>query len=169
MSATQELTDATKTWIDLASEIYGRRFIMPLISLNLKGAVAGQASASRWFVKYNFELYMQNKVDFINRTVPHEIAHLIANAIAGRRVKPHGWEWRNVMVKLGVKDITRCHSYDLTGLTRGRSRPYIYTCGCREYPLTALLHSRLQKGSHRKCMRCGQRLTFKEARYVIAA
>jgi len=168
MSATQELTDITKTWIDLASEIYGRRFIMPEISLNLKGACAGQASFSCWLVKYNFELYMQNKVDFINRTVPHEIAHLIARTVYGMWIKSHGVEWQSVMRKFGIEP-KRCHSYDLTGIKKGRSRPYVYTCGCREYNITSLLHNRMQKGSHRKCLRCGGRLQFKEVRFEVAA
>ena len=159
MSVLQELTDTTRTWVELASEIYGRKFRMPSVSIELGGACAGKANYSRWLVKYNPEIYLRHKSDFENRTVPHEIAHLIAHTLAGKRVKPHGWEWQNVMHKLGV-DAARCHNYNVEGISRHHPRPYVYSCNCREHKLTSILHNRIQKGNWRKCLACGTRISF---------
>lgn len=160
MSILHELTDATKTWIELGSEIYGRKFRMPTVSIDLGGACAGKANYTRWMVKYNADLYLRHKVDFLNRTVPHEVAHLIAYSLAGHRVKPHGWEWKNVMHKLGVADDSRTHNYNVEGLANRRARPYIYACRCKEHKLTSVLHNRIQAGNWRRCLKCGARVEF---------
>jgi len=160
-SVLKELTDCTKTWIDLASEIYGRKFVMPSVSIALSGAVAGRACYSRWMLKFNPDIYSRHQDDFSNRTVPHEIAHLIAYVLnAGKRPKPHGFEWQQVMIKLGVKDATRCHHYNIEGLARRRERPYIYSCSCAVHRLTSILHKRIQQGQTRTCNRCRMRVVF---------
>ena len=159
MNERQELIDCTKTWIDLAGEVYGREFRMPHVSIDLSGVCAGRACYANWTVKFNLELYRRNKDDFSNRTVPHEVAHLIAYTLnGGMRPKPHGYEWQSVMRKLGIKDITRCHSYDVAGLINRRPRPYVYACGCTEHHVTSNIHSKIQAGQERVCRKCRQRI-----------
>ena len=35
-------------------------------------------------------------------TLLHEISHLVAHQCYGKKIRPHGWEWRKVAVALGV-------------------------------------------------------------------
>lgn len=160
-----ELKEATTEWINKANQIFGRTFPMPMISLRLKGGTAGLAYSWEWMIKYNPEIYIRHKEDFKNRTVPHELAHLIVNTLYGR-VKSHGREWRSVMHKLGIKEVTRCHSYDVTGIKNTRSRPFVYACGCREFNMTKTLHRKMLMGQTRTCLKCRTRLTYKRTEMV---
>ncbi len=47
----------------------------------------------------------------IDRTLRHELAHILAQFRAGRRrISPHGAEWQRACVDLGVADEKRCHN-----------------------------------------------------------
>ncbi|HEV3394003.1 MAG TPA: SprT-like domain-containing protein, partial [Chthoniobacterales bacterium] len=70
--------------------------------------------------------------DEIERTLRHELAHLLAQWRAGRRrIAPHGSEWRQACRDLGIADEARCHN--LPFVTKAYSRRYIYRCpNCKE-------------------------------------
>ncbi|PYL23739.1 MAG: hypothetical protein DMF37_09095 [Verrucomicrobia bacterium] len=71
----------------------------------------------------------------IDRTLRHELAHLLAQFRAGRRrVLPHGAEWRQACHDLGIADETRCHN--LPFAAKRYSPRFIYRCpNCRrEFP-----------------------------------
>ncbi|HEY3663389.1 MAG TPA: SprT-like domain-containing protein [Chthoniobacterales bacterium] len=73
----------------------------------------------------------------IDRTLRHELAHLLAQARAGRRrIAPHGAEWRRACADLGIAHESRCH--DLPFPARRLARRYLYVCShCRrEFPRT---------------------------------
>lgn len=63
----------------------------------------------------------------VDRTMRHELAHLVAYARAGRRrIEPHGREWRQACVELGIPEEPRCHDLPLP---RRRQKPkYAYQC-----------------------------------------
>lgn len=158
-STYQELEAATKAWMDKASAIYGQSFIIPHIRMNIRGCTAGRANFAKWELQYNPVLFIQNKQDFIASTIPHEIAHLVANAMSrSGRVKPHGYEWREVMYKLGISKASRCHSYDTSKLYTARPRPYVYACKCKEHRLTSIIHRRIVAGQTRSCLHCHTRV-----------
>jgi predicted SprT family Zn-dependent metalloprotease len=47
----------------------------------------------------------------VNRTLRHELAHLLAQfRIGRRRIAPHGPEWRQACRDLGIADEERCHN-----------------------------------------------------------
>lgn len=117
---------------------YGQKFPMPIVSYELRGTVAGYANYRRWSIRLNFELMMQNVDEFIERTVPHELAHLITDRVypeahqrgwSGKR-EVHGPKWQSVCAVLGMTDITRCHSYDTTAtkVVRSNSRQIPFHC-----------------------------------------
>lgn len=65
--------------------------------------------------------------DEIDRTLLHEVAHLLAHERAGRRrIAPHGPEWRRACEDLGLREETRCHSLPLP--RRKLARPHRYRC-----------------------------------------
>jgi SprT protein len=159
MNDLNELTALTKSFIDKANQIYGRTFSVPTVSFGLRGGVAGTANYGYNLIRYNHELYTRNKDDFKARTVPHEVAHLVARTMYGN-IKPHGREWRSVMHRLGVQEVTRCHSYDVNGVKSARSRPFVYACGCQEFKLTSTIHRRILMGQTRTCLKCRKKIVF---------
>ena len=73
----------------------------------------------------------------IDRTLRHELAHLLAQARAcRRRIAPHGAEWRRACADLGIAGETRCHTLPFP--IRRQARRYLYACPkCfREFPRT---------------------------------
>ena len=61
------------------------------------------------------------------RTLMHELAHLIANYRAsGSRIQPHGLEWQEACSELGIPGEKRCH--DLPLATREVKRKHAYRC-----------------------------------------
>ena len=67
----------------------------------------------------------------IERTLQHELAHILAQFRAGRRrILPHGVEWRLACRDLGISDEKRCHNLPFP--VSERARRYLYRCpGCR--------------------------------------
>ncbi len=61
----------------------------------------------------------------IERTLRHELAHLLANARAGkRRIAPHGREWRKACRDLGLVDEKRTHTLPFPRSERRRRHRY---------------------------------------------
>ena len=95
---------------------------------------AGRADARTCSVSLNPRLREHGATE-IDRTLRHELAHLLAHARAGRRrIQPHGTEWRAACRDLGIADETRCHSLPFP--IRQRARRLLYRCrSCaREFP-----------------------------------
>lgn len=68
----------------------------------------------------------------IDRTLRHELAHLLAQFRAGRRrVLPHGEEWQQACRDLGIADEKRCHNLPFPA--RRYTPRFIYRCpNCRQ-------------------------------------
>src|SRR5207302_2099406 len=64
----------------------------------------------------------------IDRTLRHELAHLMAQFRAGRRrILPHGAEWRKACRDLGLDGERACHKLPLAA--RSIARRFLYRCG----------------------------------------
>ncbi|HEU5314243.1 MAG TPA: SprT-like domain-containing protein [Candidatus Udaeobacter sp.] len=71
----------------------------------------------------------------IDRTLRHELAHILAQFRAGRRrIPPHGADWQQACVDLGIADEKRCHNLPFPARTY--TAQFIYRCpNCRqEFP-----------------------------------
>ena len=68
----------------------------------------------------------------VDRTLRHELAHLLAQwRIGRRRIAPHGIEWRQACRDLGIADEARCHN--LPFATKTYATRYVYRCpNCKE-------------------------------------
>lgn len=87
---------------------------------------AGRADFYHNLISLNPRLREHGEAE-IDRTLRHELAHLLAHARAGRRrISPHGREWREACRDLGIGDEQRCHSLPFP--TSRRARRYIYRC-----------------------------------------
>jgi SprT protein len=63
----------------------------------------------------------------IDRTLRHELAHILAQFRAGRRrILAHGDEWRLACRDLGIADEKRCHNLPFP--VSERARRYLYAC-----------------------------------------
>jgi SprT protein len=98
-------------------------------SPRLKSA-AGRADYRKKLVSLNPRLAQHGEKE-IDRTLRHELAHLLAQFRAGRRrISPHGSEWRQACRDLGVGDEQRCHNLPFPIIERARR--FLYKCpSCR--------------------------------------
>lgn len=133
----------------------------PAIRFDLRGKSAGQARTGGGkgpLIRYNRILLMRHTEEFLQRTVPHEVAHLVAFRLCGTGIRPHGPEWGAIMKLFGAAP-ERCHSYDVEDLQTRRLRRYLYRCACRAHELTSIRHNRIEAGQVYHCRSCGQALT----------
>lgn len=95
---------------------------------------AGHAALRERLISLNPRLQEHGFAE-IERTLRHELAHLLAHHRAGRRrISPHGPEWRKACSDLGIPGEARCHTLPLAS---ARFMPrYLYRCArCgREFP-----------------------------------
>ena len=129
------------------------------IDFSLRGRCAGQARVDcngRTSLRLNQQLLAENLEDFLSRTIPHEVAHLVVNWQArnrNQRPRPHGPEWQAVMQNCYNLSPKRCHSYQTTP-ARVVPKPYLYTCNCREHRLTNIMHKRISRSYQALCKVC---------------
>ena len=89
-------------------------------------SAAGRADSRRKIVSLNPRLREHDAAE-IDRTLRHELAHLLAQFRAGRRrVPPHGAEWRKACHDLGIADEARCHTLPFP--IQRRARRFLYRC-----------------------------------------
>jgi SprT protein len=94
---------------------------------------AGRADYRQKLISLNPRLF--EHPGEIDRTLRHELAHILAQSRAGRhRFAPHGAEWRQACRDLGIADEKRCHN--LPFASRTYSPRFVYRCpNCRqEFP-----------------------------------
>ena len=99
-------------------------------------SAAGRADSRRGLISLNPRLQAHG-ADEIDRTLRHELAHLLAQFRAGReRITPHGNEWRRACSDLGIADEVRCHTLPFP--VQKRAARFVYRCPqCRtDYPRT---------------------------------
>ena len=87
---------------------------------------AGLAGYARSTVTLNPKLAQFGEAE-IDKTLRHELGHLLAQHRAGRRrIAPHGAEWKQACRDLGLPDEKRCHELPLP---RTKMRPrHTYRC-----------------------------------------
>ncbi|NCA88240.1 MAG: hypothetical protein EOM92_04790 [Gammaproteobacteria bacterium] len=150
----------TLTLLERAARHFGLLTPRVEIRCDLRGRGAGQVrrqAGQLWTVRYNPALLARHGEDFLARTVPHEVAHIIAFHRHGPRIQPHGPEWQAIMRLFGVPP-TRCHDYDVSDLQTRTLDRFPYRCGCRSHLLTSIRHHRIQRGQRYLCRACGQAL-----------
>ncbi len=108
-------------------------------------------------IRYNAVLLEENGDHFLNRTVPHEVAHIVARRQFGKRIRPHGKEWREVM-RLFNAESSRCHNYDTTRSSRRQMKRFTYRCTCQTHQLSSVRHNRVLRGQTYLCVSCKQPL-----------
>jgi SprT protein len=89
-------------------------------------SAAGHANSRRALISLNPRLHNHGAAE-IDRTLRHELAHLLAQSRVGRRrIPPHGMEWRAACRDLEIADEVRCHKLPFP--VSERARRFIYKC-----------------------------------------
>ncbi|WP_217477010.1 SprT family zinc-dependent metalloprotease [Stutzerimonas stutzeri] len=155
----EQLHARVEACYQLAETFFNRRFERPQISFKLRGQKAGVAHLHSNLLRFNAQLYRENREHFLKQTVAHEVAHLVAHQMFGGGIRPHGEEWQLIM--RGVYELVpdRCHTYEVS--RRPVSR-YIYRCACsgQDFPFTAQRHALVRKGRRYFCRSCRTTLVF---------
>ncbi len=88
-------------------------------------STAGYASHPSWRIELNPRLHeFEGQVE---RTLCHELAHLVAYHRAGRRrIEPHGGEWKTACADLGIPGESARHTLPLP--RHEVKRNYSYSC-----------------------------------------
>lgn len=154
----KQLLDRLEECYLLAEQHFAQAFERPEVSLDLRGQKAGVAYLQRNLLRFNEQLYRENHQHFLQQTVPHEVAHLLAQALYGDRIRPHGREWQGLMTGLFGLPAHRCHDY---AVPQRRRTDYLYRCGCpNKMPFTPQRHALVRRGRRYSCRRCGDMLHF---------
>jgi SprT protein len=87
-------------------------------------STAGMAYSAKSLITLNPRLHEFGDAE-IDRTLRHELAHLLAHERAGRRrIEPHGPEWRRACRDLGIPDERRTHDLPLPRHSIRRNHHY---------------------------------------------
>ncbi len=124
---------------------------------------AGRADFGKALITLNPLLEAHGAAE-TDRTLRHELAHLLAHARAGRRrISPHGREWRTACSDLGIADEARCHTLPFP--VQRRARLFRYRCAhCgAEFPRVRRIRRALACGT---CCRRHNRGRF-DARFRL--
>jgi SprT protein len=128
-----------------------------------KSATAGFVMPMKNNVVYlNRDLLESNIPHFVDNTIPHEVAHLFAFAVAmkQKRLEPaHGKTWKKVMRNVYGLEPEVFHKLDTSISPTGRKK-YKYICRCQKHLVGSRVHNRIETGSIYKCRYCKTDLTF---------
>jgi len=128
MTRDEALETQAKGWL----EQLGLTGMMKVLTVEWNSrlrSTAGYARHPKWAIELNPRL--REFDGQVERTLKHELAHLIAYHRSGRRrIEPHGVEWRQACADLGIPDERACHTLPLPRKTVTRSLAYVCP-GCQ--------------------------------------
>lgn len=151
----------------LANRQYQSQFEPIEVVFNLRGRTAGMYKVKivgrEEFrqIRFNPWLFAKYEEDSWLNTIPHEVAHYIADCLYGfSRIKPHGREWQQIMKGFGAEPVVRAN-YDMSGIPTRQVRRFGYRCGCRLIELSSHRHKKIQRGVQQYlCRECRQPLVL---------
>ena len=161
----QQIIERVAELLLQSAQHFDRSFKPIDIRFDLSGRVSGMyvRKHKQRYLRFNPYIFSKYFADSLTSTVPHEVAHYVADMIFGlRNIRPHGREWQAIMHKLGVEPRVT-GNYDLDGIPVKRQRRFAYVCNCMSHQLTTVRHNRIVKKQARYfCRKCGVALTQQE-------
>ena len=154
-----KVVDMTRRLIEQAENQFHVPIPPPVLRFDLKGGAAGMVVFSRTgpLIRYNRQMLEENGESFLEQTVPHEVAHLVARTLYGIGIRPHGPEWKSIMAFFDAP-AHRCHHFNTSSSRHRRMRYFHYRCDCRDHRLSAIRHNRCRTGVTYLCRLCGSPL-----------
>lgn len=133
--------------MDRANRALNRCFAMPRCEFDVRGTTAGLANSTEWRLSFNLDIAARHWEEFCSRTIPHECAHIVADAFYFKRCM-HGREWKHIMQAVYGLEPSRCHKYDVTGLRAKRVQRHFYKCDCEKHiRVGTKFHNRIMRGN----------------------
>lgn len=159
----QQVLDKTRYYVALANTLMSLKLEDISVKFDLKGKSSGMfvVKQNQHYIRYNEMIFSAYYEDSLTNTVAHEVAHYVVFSIWGlKTVKPHGNEWRKVMVLFGLKpEVTS--DYDITHIPLNQQRRFEYSCACMTHQLTTTRHNKVQKRKAiYSCRQCRQPLKY---------
>lgn len=165
------VADEVERLIKQAAQRYGQYFENIDVLFNLRGKAAGMYRVKKsrsWLnpyptferhIRFNPWLFAKYPEDSWSNTIPHEVAHYIADCRFGlANIRPHGREWQQIMTDFGAEPSVTVQ-YDLSDIPTRKQRKYTYHCGCREVQISAIRHHRMSTHQQQyRCRDCSQML-----------
>lgn len=156
-SQKQAVVAETNRRIDEAGILFNMSLPYLPVTFDLKGKCAGmyKAVGDHRLIRFNPWLFAKYFEESFSNTVPHEVAHYVVHMMWGSKgIKPHGREWRDIMLALGVSP-KATNNYDLDGVPKRSYRRYRYRCGCKMHELTIIRHKKIvHQGARYYCKSC---------------
>lgn len=157
-----EVINRTSSLINSASAMFSHQLPLIRVRFDLRGRSAGMFRVRDKVpeIRYNPYIFARYYRSNLSQTVPHEVAHYVVHELFGTRgIKPHGHEWRQVMIAFGCEPKVTCE-YDLTGIPFRRTRRYLYRCQCGDHEISGIRHNRMiRHGVKYLCRACKHPLT----------
>ncbi len=144
-----------------AVDAIGHDFIMPSLTFNQRGKIAGSAVLQKNLIKLNPVLFNDNVNEFLAEVIPHELAHILVYQRFGK-VKPHGIEWQRMMVDVfNIKPDVK-HTLDVSKV---QGKMFDYVCSCGSVKLSVRRHNKVVRGKQQyQCMKCRELLKYSNAK-----
>ena len=111
-------------------------------------STAGRAWLQTGLVEFSTSLYEANTDAFMEDTIPHEVAHIIAYRVYGS--SGHDAAWKQVCYALG-SNTSRLHSFK-TNKNNGTAM----RCGCMTHYFSPQRMAWVRKGKVYSCKHCNQ-------------
>ncbi len=158
----QQVINRTADLLRQCTQHFDHDFKPIEIRFDLRGRTSGMyvLKNRQRYLRFNPFIFAKYFEDSMATTVPHEVAHYVADMLFGfKNILPHGKEWQAIMGKLGVEPRVT-GNYDLSGIAVKRQRRFTYVCECMSHELTAVRHNRISRGKAQYfCRKCGDRLS----------
>ena len=139
--------ERTGFYIEQAGDIFNRSFPAVKVLFDLSGRAAGiyRVRQDVREIRYNPWIFSKFFDDNLANTVPHEVAHYVADRVYGQaRIRPHGREWKGIMLAFGAEPVRTC-DYDLSGIPGRNFRTFAYRCQCSDHAFTSRRHNQVVK------------------------
>jgi SprT protein len=147
-----KIREVGERYFVMAEGIFGKTIKRPDYLFDIRGVTAGMACFGPWTMRFNMHISRTHFDDYMARTVPHEVAHMVEKAVYG--TSGHKAPWKRIMRRFGCEP-SRCHSYDDLRTASGKTRPKI-TCRCGEREIGPIVYKRVVKGVIYRCKTCKQ-------------
>ncbi|MBL9133918.1 MAG: SprT-like domain-containing protein [Verrucomicrobiaceae bacterium] len=119
----ETLEEQARVWLEQLGLPGAKKLLRVEWNTRLR-STAGYAHYPHWRIELNPRL--REFDGQVERTLKHELAHLIAYHRSGRRIEPHGPEWRMACADLGIPGERARHSLPLP--RKEVARKLVYVC-----------------------------------------
>lgn len=112
---------------------------------------AGRSHSQQNWIDFNAYLLETAIEEMLTDTLPHEMAHNIADRLYGSY--GHDANWYFVFHKLTGRQANRLHSMDVSAM-RATRKTYAYACECKDWAFTGQRNALYHKGHGYTCPKC---------------